>query len=94
VPPFSAVVMGVLTATFGGVIRDVLAHEPSVLLQRELYVTPALAGAATFVVLGLVGTPSIPAGIAGFMVALCIRAGAILWKWSLPGFGGPIDADG
>ena len=30
VPPFSAVVMGVLTATFGGVIRDVLAHEPSV----------------------------------------------------------------
>jgi uncharacterized membrane protein YeiH len=94
VPPFSAVVMGVLTATFGGVIRDVLAHEPSVLLQRELYVTPALAGAATFVVLGLVGAPTVPAGIAGFAVALCIRAGAILWKWSLPGFGGPVDADG
>ena len=93
-PPFSCVVMGVLTATFGGVIRDVLAHEPSVLLQRELYVTPALAGAATFVVLGLVGAPTVPAGIAGFAVALCIRAGAILWKWSLPGFGGPVDADG
>ena len=94
VPPFSAVVMGVLTATFGGVIRDVLAHEPSVLLQRELYVTPALAGAATFVVLELAGAPTVPAGIAGFVVALCIRAGAILWKWSLPGFGGPVDADG
>jgi uncharacterized membrane protein YeiH len=92
VPPFSAVVMGVLTATFGGVIRDVLAHEPSVLLQRELYVTPALAGAATFVALGLVDTPAIPAGIAGFMVALSLRAGAILWKWSLPGFGGPVDS--
>jgi uncharacterized membrane protein YeiH len=94
VPPFSSVVMGVLTATFGGVIRDVLAHEPSVLLQRELYVTPALAGAATFVVLGLVGAPTVPAGIAGFAVALCIRAGAILWRWSLPGFGGPVDVDG
>ena len=90
-PPFSAVVMGVLTATFGGVIRDVLAHEPSVLLQRELYVTPALAGAGAFVILGLVGTPTIPAGVAGFVIALSIRAGAILWKWALPGFGGPVD---
>ncbi|MBS0359741.1 MAG: trimeric intracellular cation channel family protein [Proteobacteria bacterium] len=89
VPPFSAVVMGVLTATFGGVIRDVLAHEPSVLLQRELYVTPALAGATAFVVLTRVGMPTIPAGVAGFGIALTLRAGAILWKWSLPGFGGP-----
>ena len=93
VPPFSAVVMGVLTATFGGVIRDVLAHEPSVLLQRELYVTPALAGAATFVVLGLAGAPTTAAGIAGFAAAFGIRAGAILWKWSLPGFGGPAEDD-
>jgi uncharacterized membrane protein YeiH len=93
VPPFSAVVMGVLTATFGGVIRDVLAHEPSVLLQRELYVTPALAGAGTFVVLGLAGIPTTLAGIAGFVVALAIRAGAILWHWSLPGFGGPLPED-
>jgi uncharacterized membrane protein YeiH len=91
VPPFSAVVMGVLTATFGGVIRDVLAHEPSVLLQRELYVTPALLGAGTFVILGLVGTPTTAAGVAGFVVALSLRAGAILWKWSLPGLGGPLD---
>jgi uncharacterized membrane protein YeiH len=45
-PPFSAVVMGVLTATFGGIIRDVLAGEPSVLLRREVYVSAALLGAA------------------------------------------------
>jgi len=83
----------VLTATFGGVIRDVLAHEPSVLLQRELYVTPALAGAGAFVILGLVGTPTTPAGIAGFTIALSIRAGAILWKWALPGFGGALPED-
>jgi uncharacterized membrane protein YeiH len=93
-PPLSCIVMGVLTATFGGVIRDVLAHEPSVLLQRQLYVTPALAGAATFVGLGWIGAPSMIAGLAGFLAALAIRAGAILWKWSLPGFGGPVDADG
>uniref|UniRef100_UPI00286E8914 trimeric intracellular cation channel family protein n=1 Tax=Phenylobacterium sp. TaxID=1871053 RepID=UPI00286E8914 len=50
-PPFSAVVMGTLTACFGGVIRDVLAHEPSILLRREVYVTAALVGAGVFVIL-------------------------------------------
>ena len=91
-PPLSCIVMGVLTATFGGVIRDVLAHEPSVLLQRELYVTPALAGAAAFVGLSYVGAPAMAAGLAGFAVALIIRAGAILWGWALPGFGGPVES--
>ncbi len=93
VPPISAIVMGVLTATFGGVIRDILAHEPSVLLQRELYVTPALAGAGAFVGLGLIGAPALLAGGAGFAIALSIRAGAILWGWSLQGFGGPTTDD-
>ena len=91
-PPLSCIVMGVLTATFGGVIRDVLAHEPSVLLQRQLYVTPALAGAAAFVGLSYVGAPAIVAGLVGFAVAFAIRAGAILWGWALPGFGGPVES--
>ena len=93
VPPFVAVVMGVLTATFGGVLRDVLAHEPSLLLRNELYVTPALLGAAAFVVAGLLGAPALPAEILGFAVAFGVRAGAILWNWSLPGFGGPLPED-
>lgn len=88
VHPFSAVVMGVLTATFGGIIRDVLAEEPSVLLKRELYVTAALAGAGVFVLLGLVGVPVVAAGLAGFLAAFAVRAGAILFHWTLPGFPG------
>jgi uncharacterized membrane protein YeiH len=87
-PPFSCVVMGVLTATFGGIIRDVLAHEPSVLLQRELFVTPALIGAGAFIGLAQLGAPMALAGVVGFTLAFAIRAGAILKGWSLPGFGG------
>ena len=86
--PLVAVVMGVLTACFGGVIRDVLADEPSVLLQREIYVSAAVLGAATFVLLQLAGTPGLPAGLAGFATALVVRGGAIVWGWSLPGFPG------
>jgi uncharacterized membrane protein YeiH len=88
VPPFSAVVMGVLTSSFGGVIRDVLAHKPSVLLRRELYVTPALAGAALFVALDAVAVPTMAAGVAGFLAAFAIRAGALLFGWQMPGFPG------
>lgn len=88
VPPFSAVVMGVLTACFGGVLRDVLAHEPSILLKREIYVTCALIGSSVFVVAHLLGVPGLWAGVAGFGAAFAIRAGAIRWSWSIPGFPG------
>ena len=87
-PPLSAVVMGVLTSTFGGVIRDVLADEPSVLLRRELYITAALAGASAFVGLQLLGVAIIPAGLAAFALAFATRAGAILFRWTLPAFPG------
>jgi len=88
VPPFSAVIMGVLTATFGGVLRDVLAEEPSILLKREIYVTAALGGASAYVLLTLSGLPAVSAALAGFAVAAVVRGGAILFGWSLPGFRG------
>ena len=88
VPPVSAVIMGVLTATFGGVIRDILAEEPSVLLRRELYVTPALIGAAVFIGLDAVEAPVVVAGVIGFLAAFGLRAGAILFGWQMPGFRG------
>lgn len=88
VPPVSAVIMGVLTATFGGVSRDVLAHEPSVLLRRELYVTPALIGAGVFVGLDALDLPLLVSGTVGFAAAFAVRAGAILFGWQMPGFPG------
>jgi uncharacterized membrane protein YeiH len=88
VSPLASIVMGVLTASFGGVLRDVLAHEPSVLLRRELYVTPALLGAAAFVGLDAAGVPLLAAQLAGFLTAFAVRAGAILFGWRMPGFPG------
>lgn len=93
-PPFTAVVMGVLTATFGGVLRDVLAHEPSVLLRRELYVTPALVGAIAFVALNALAVPLVVAGLGGFLIAFAVRAGAILFGWQMPGFPGRAPPNG
>ncbi len=94
VHPISAVVMGVLTACFGGVLRDILAGEPSVLLRREIYVTAALAGAGVFVTLASLGVDRLVAGGAGFVVALAIRGGALRFHWSLPGFPGSPESEG
>jgi uncharacterized membrane protein YeiH len=77
-----------MTATCGGIIRDVLAEEPSVLLKREIYVTAALAGATVFTILYLIGLGAWLAGLAGFLVAFALRAGAIVLGWRLPAFPG------
>ncbi|MFC3071366.1 trimeric intracellular cation channel family protein [Phenylobacterium soli] len=87
-PPLSAIVMGVLTSTFGGIIRDVLGEEPSVLLKRELYVTAALVGASAFVGLNMLGVGLMASGLAAVALGFATRAGAILFHWSLPAFPG------
>jgi len=79
-----ALALGVLTATFGGVIRDVLAGEPSVILRGDLYITCAFAGAATFVILTLIGAPFWTGATAGFLVAFLVRAATLVWGWTLP----------
>ena len=79
-----AIVTGVLTATFGGILRDQLAGEPSVLLRPEVYVTAALAGAAVFTLATIAGLPLLAAAAPAFLVALFIRGGALRFGWSIP----------
>jgi len=88
VAPIPAFVMGVLTACAGGIIRDVLAGEPSVLMQRELYVTPAALSAGMFVLLSLVGIGIWPAAAVAILAGFVLRAGAISRGWSLPPYRG------
>lgn len=86
VPPVVCVLMGALTATFGGIIRDVLAGEPSILLRREIAVTAALVSAGVYVALtALQLAPWAAAGLA-FAGGFVLRAGALAWGWSLPAF--------
>jgi uncharacterized membrane protein YeiH len=87
VGPFVSIAMGVLTACFGGVIRDVLAVQPSALLKREITVSAALLSAAGFVGLVVVGVPPLWAGVAGAVAGFGLRAGAIHYGWALPAFG-------
>jgi uncharacterized membrane protein YeiH len=87
VDPFISVAMGVLTATFGGVIRDVLAEQPSALLKREITISAALLAAGGFVALDIAGVPPLWAGVIGGVAGFGLRAGAIHYGWALPAFG-------
>jgi uncharacterized membrane protein YeiH len=82
--PTVAVVTGVMTATFGGILRDLLAGEPSVLLRPEIYVTAALAGAAVFTFAGGMEIPETTAAILAFLAALAVRGGALRFGWTFP----------
>ena len=84
--PGVAVAMGVMTATFGGILRDIFAGEPSVLLRREVYLTAALLAASVYVVLRQMDVDAPLAAGLGFGCGFALRAGALVWSWTLPGF--------
>lgn len=79
-----AIAMGVATATFGGIIRDILGGESPVILSREIYITAALIGAGTYVGLVELGTAQDIAIVTGFFTALALRSAALYWELSLP----------
>jgi len=84
--PVVAIVTGMLTATFGGILRDLLAGEPSVLLKPEIYVTAALAGAAVYTFGDLAALPPALSYAAGFAAAFAVRGGALKFGWAFPAY--------
>ncbi|HEV8408535.1 MAG TPA: TRIC cation channel family protein, partial [Sphingomicrobium sp.] len=84
VSPVPAVGMGVLTACLGGIARDVLAGEPSILLRQEYYVTAAALSAGLMVVLSSAGVEEFVAAAIAAGTGFGLRAAAIVNRWSLP----------
>jgi uncharacterized membrane protein YeiH len=86
VAPVPAFAMGVLTACTGGIIRDVLAGEPSILMRPELYVTAAALAAGLFVGLSLLGVAGPIAAAVAVLAGFGLRGLAIHRGWSLPAY--------
>ena len=88
-PAIIAIFMGAVTATFGGVVRDVLLNEPPLILKQDIYATTALAGAGVYVGLAALGVPPGAAAVAAALATFAIRGAAILFNIPSPKFGGP-----
>src|SRR6478672_6284852 len=86
VAPVPAFAMGVLTACFGGIVRDLLAGEPSILMRPELYVTAAALAAGLFVGITLAGAPMWAAAALAAVAGFALRGLAIARGWKLPAY--------
>ena len=84
ISPVPAAAMGIVAACVGGVIRDITAGVPSILLRHELYVTAALVAAGLFVALSVAGTAAPWPMLVGALAGFCLRGGAIRWGLALP----------
>lgn len=78
-----AILIGTLTATAGGLIRDVVCRETPLILKKEIYATAAAAGAAVLVVTETLDLPSPVAVAAGVAASFAIRAVALIFGLSL-----------
>ncbi len=84
-PLFLASMMGVITASFGGVMRDIVCNQvPRVFQRTELYATCAFAGAWCFIGLDAIGLAQPLAMAAGTLTAFVLRVVAIRKNLTLP----------
>lgn len=86
IAPVPASVMGVMTACAGGIIRDVMAERPSILLRPEVYVAAAALAAALYAGLAHFGVPVLIAAAVAGLLGFALRGIAIVRKLELPPF--------
>jgi uncharacterized membrane protein YeiH len=81
-----AMLMGVVTGCAGGIIRDVLAGEPSILMRPELYVTAAALAAVICAAGTAAGLPLLLVWGAAALAGFALRGAAMLWRIELPAY--------
>jgi uncharacterized membrane protein YeiH len=80
----SAVLMGVMTGTAGGVLRDILANQVPLILRREIYASACVAGGVLLVVLEQAGAGRIASALLAAGTVIAVRLLAIRYEWGLP----------
>lgn len=83
--PLAPIILGVVTAIGGGLLRDVLAGRQTLLMTRELYATPVLLGCTLYVVsLYILPEYRLFSAVGCCLLIFGIRAAAINWGLSVP----------
>lgn len=83
--PGIAVLMGVITGIGGGILRDVLTGQPTIIMRRELFMTPIMIGGAFYIAARNSGLlPPLQVSLLSIAVITILRFGAIRWHWGFP----------
>lgn len=83
-PMWVAVVMGVITGAFGGVVRDILINEEPLVFRKDIYATACVAGATVYWLAGLMSAPPIVCQSSCASTVILIRVLAQHYRWHLP----------
>ena len=79
-----SVLMGVVTAIMGGILRDIVCRQVPLLLQKEVYLSAALVGGVFYFILMHFGVGLWTRDLLTLLLVLAIRACAIIYNWNLP----------
>lgn len=79
-----AIVMGMITGAFGGVVRDILINEEPLFFRKEIYATACIAGGVVYWMIALGGGGEILQQAACGLTVIALRLLAVHYRWSLP----------
>lgn len=83
-PMWVAVIMGMVTGSFGGILRDVLINEEPLFFRTDIYATACLAGGIVYWVVAALSGPAILCQGLCALTILILRWGALRYGWHLP----------
>lgn len=82
--PVPAVLLAVLTACGGGIVRDILVAEVPRVLREEIYAVAALLAAVIVIAGQRMGLPEVPVAVVGALAAFLLRVVSVVRGWSAP----------
>ncbi len=82
--PLIAIILGMMSAVFGGVIRDILCNDEPLLFRSEIYATACMTGALTYVLMDMVVPQREVVFICSAIVIAVFRGLAVKYKLGLP----------
>ena len=82
--PIICIALGTMTASFGGVIRDILCNEIPVIFRKEIYATACILGGITYFLLRKLPIDNNLVFVVSGIVVIAIRLLAVKFKIGLP----------
>lgn len=79
-----AVVLGMITGSFGSILRDVLINEEPLFFRKDIYATACVAGGLVYWGASALGLELVVCQVACAVTILFLRVGALRWGWHLP----------
>lgn len=79
-----AIIMGMITGAFGGVLRDILINQEPIFFRKEVYATACIAGGIVYWLVGQLGGTPIGQGVACAFTVIILRLLATYYHWTLP----------